>query len=290
MKSKIFIAIAGIALLAACKGRNGSYEIVNNSSSADTASVSSASDTAAYAKPKLVKTADMSFKVKSVQQTGDSIAMLTNRYSGIVMHHQMGSEIEKSENIRVSNDSIRQVTVYKTTADMTVKVPSTKLEDFMNHVGRMAVLTMSRKMDIEDKTFDYISAQLKVKNRREWVAQNNKQDKEAAKDPDAVLALKDGMVDTQVNNLKTDAAVKYSTIVLSFYQDKTISKQLIANDDTSAYHPPFFSRLLMALANGWYIFSEIILGLANMWMFVLACAAMWAGYKIYKRKHPALKV
>lgn len=286
MKSKIFIAIAGIALLAACK--NSATNSEKRSSSADTVSIVPDHETAN--KAKLVKTADMNFKVKNVQQTGDSIAMLTNRYSGMVMHHQMGSEIEKTENIRVSNDSIRQVTVYKTTADMTVKVPSAKVEDFMNHVGRMAVLTMSCKMDIEDKTFDYVSAQLKVKNRKEWVAQTNKQDKESAKDPDVVLALKDNMVDDQVNNLKTDAAVKYSAIVLSFYQDKTINKQLVANDDPSAYHPPFFSRLLLALANGWYIFAEIILGLANMWMFLLAGAALWAGYKIYKRKHPALKV
>jgi uncharacterized protein YpmB len=286
MKSRIFIAIAGIALLAACKNSANNNE--KRSSTTDT--VTTVPDNETTNKAKLVKTADMSFKVKNVQQTGDSIALLANRYSGMVMHHQMGSEIEKTENIRVSNDSIRQVTVYKTTADMMVKVPSAKLEDFMNHVGRMAVLTVSRKMDVEDKTFDYTSAQLKVKNRKEWVAQTNKQDKESAKDPDVVLALKDNMVDDQVNNLKTDAAVKYSTIVLSFYQDKTINKQLVANDDPSAYHPPFFSRLLMALANGWYIFAEIILGLANMWMFLLAGAALWAGYKIYKRKHPALKV
>jgi hypothetical protein len=283
MRSKNFIAIAGIALFAACKG-SSNYD--SQASGADTVSLTT--NKPLSANPKLVKTADMNFKVKNAQQTGDSIAMLTNRYNGLVMHHQMASEVENTENIRISNDSIRQVTVYKTTADMTVKIPSANLEDFMNHVGRMAVLTISRKMDVEDKSFDYTSAEFKVKNRKEWVAQTKTMDKESAKDPDAVLALKDGMVDTQVNNLKTDAAVKYSTIILSFYQDKTISKQLIANDDPSAYHPPFFSRLLMALANGWYIFSEIILGLANMWMFVLAGIALWVGYKVYKRKHAAI--
>lgn len=283
MKTRIFIAIAGIALFAACKG-SSNYD--SQASGADTVSLTT--NKPLSTNPKLVRTADMNFKVKNVQQTGDSIAMLTNRYNGMVMHHQMASEVENAENIRISNDSIRQVTIYKTTADMTVKIPSANLEDFMNHVGRMAVLTMSRKMDVEDKSFDYTSAELKVKNRKEWVAQTKTMDKESAKDPDAVLALKDGMVDNQVNNLKTDAAVKYSTIILSFYQDKTISKQLIANDYPSAYHPPFFSRLLMALANGWYIFSEIILGVANMWMFVLAGITLWMGYKMYKRRHAAI--
>ncbi|MFA6084159.1 DUF4349 domain-containing protein [Mucilaginibacter sp.] len=287
MKTKIFIAIAGVALFAACKSSSNNDE-KRDISSADTASLTAGAET--NNKVKLVKTADMNFKVKNVQQTGDSISNIVNRYNGIVVHHQMGSEVENSENIRVSNDSIRQVTIYKTTADMTVKIPSAKMEDFMNNVGRMAVLTISRKMDIEDKTFDYASSELKVKNRKEWVAQTKTMDKESAKDPDAILALKDNMVDDQVNNLKTDAAVRYSTIILSFYQDKTISKQLIANDDPSAYHPPFFSRLLLALANGWYMFAEIILGLANIWMFLLAGACLWIGYKMYKRKYPALKL
>ncbi|MET3978679.1 hypothetical protein ABIB62_001248 [Mucilaginibacter sp. UYP25] len=286
MKTKIFIAIMAVALFAACKQSNPTYEDKRMTDTTSIAPESKANNETA----KLVKTADMNFKVKNAQQTGDSIAVLTNKYGGLVMHHQMGSEVEDSENIRVSNDSIRRVTVYKTTADMTVKVPSAKLEDFMNQVGRMALLTISRKMDIEDKTFDYASAQLKVKNRKEWVAQTKTMDKESAKDPDVVLALKDNMVDDQVNNLKTDAAVKNSTIILSFYQDKTISKQLVANDDPSAYHPPFFSRLLMALANGWYVFSEILLGLANVWMFLLTGAALWIGYKQYKKKYPALKV
>lgn len=288
MKTRIFIAMAAIVLFAACKQSSPNYAD-KKAESADTIGVS-AEGKVENEKTRLVKTADMNFKVKNAQQTGDSIAALTNKYGGIVMHHQMGSEVENAENIRISNDSIRQVTVYKTTADMTVKVPSAKLEDFMNHVGRMATLTISRKMDIEDKTFDYASAQLKVKNRKEWIAQTKSIDKESAKDPDAILALKDNMVDDQINNLKTDAAVKYSTIILSFYQDKIISKQLIANDDPSAYHPPFFSRLLLALANGWYLFAEIILGLANAWIFILTASAIWLGYKYYKKKYPALKV
>jgi (p)ppGpp synthase/HD superfamily hydrolase len=174
MKSKIFIAIAGIALLAACKGRNGNYEIANNSRNADTVGVSSASDTVADVKPKLVKTADMSFKVKNVQQTGDSISHITAKLNGLVIHHQMGSSIERSEDIRLSNDSVMRVSAFNTTADMTVKIPSEKLEDFMNHVSHMGIYVTARKMDIEDKSLDYLSAKLKLKNRREWLP-NKKQ-------------------------------------------------------------------------------------------------------------------
>lgn len=286
MKTRIFIAVAAIALFAACKGRNGSYEVVNNgnSSSADTAS--SSADTVAVAK--LVKTADMSFKVKNVQQTGDSISHLTAKFNGMVTHHEMGSTIERSQDIRLSNDSVMRVVAFNTTADMTVKVPSEKLEDFMSNVSRMGIYVTSRKMDIEDKSLDYLAAKLKLKSRREMVAQQ-KAGKIKIKDPAAVLWLKDDMIDGQINNQKIDEAVNYSVVSLKFYQSNTIYKERIANDDPSVYKMPFGNRLLLAFSNGWFLFTELILGFANLWMLILLGIGAWVGFKTYKRKYPALK-
>jgi hypothetical protein len=285
MKTRIFIAIAGIALFAACKGRNGSYEVVNNSRSADTVSIAADTNTVL----KLVKTADMSFKVKNVQQTGDSISHITAKLNGLVIHHQMGSAVERSEDIRLSNDSVMRVSAFNTTADMTVKIPSEKLEDFMNHVSHMGIYVTARKMDIEDKSLDYLSAKLKLKNRREMVAQQ-KTGKIKIKDPEAVLWLKDDMVDGQISNQKINEAVNFSVVSLTFYQSNTIYKECIANDDPSAYKMPFFNRLLMALSHGWYLFTELILGLANLWVLILVGMGIWMTFKVYKRKYPELKV
>lgn len=286
MKTKIFIAIMAVALFAACKGRDGGYEVVNNgNSSADTASTSA--DT--IATTKLVKTADMSFKVKNVQQTGDSISRVIAKLNGMVVHHQMASSVERSEDIRLSSDSVMRVSAFNTTADMTVKIPSEKLEDFMSHISHMGIYVTSRKMDIEDKSLDYLSAKLKLKNRREMVAQQ-KNGKIKIKNPEAVLWLKDDIIDGQINNQRIDEAVNYSVVSLNFYQSNTIYKERIANDDPSAYKMPFGNRLLMALSNGWYLFVELILGLANLWVLLLAGAGLWIVFKTYKKKYPALKV
>ncbi|WP_454803376.1 DUF4349 domain-containing protein [Mucilaginibacter phyllosphaerae] len=286
MKTKIFIAIVAVTMFAACKGSNGAYEVVNNSSSADTVG-NSASDTTADPKPKLVKTADMSFKVKNVQQTGDSISHITAKLNGMVIHHQMGSSVERSEDVRLSTDSVMRVSAFNTTADMTVKIPSERLEDFMNHVGNMGIYVTARKMDIEDKSLDYLSAKLKLKNRREMVAQQ-KAGKIKIKNPEALLWLKDDMIDGQINNQKIDEAVSFSIVSLNFYQSNTIYKERIANDDPSAYKMPFGNRLLMALSNGWYLFVELIIGLANLWVLILAGIGLWMTFKVYKRKYPAI--
>jgi hypothetical protein len=288
MKTKIFISIMAVALFAACKGRNGRYEIANNSSSADTAGVSTANDTVADVKLKLIKTADMSFKVKNVQQTADSICHITAKLDGMVVHHQMGSSIERSEDIRLGNDSVMRVSAFNTTADMTVKIPSEKLEDFMIHVSHMGLYVTSSKVDIEDKSLDYLSAKLKLKSRREMVAQQ-KAGKIKIKDPEAVLWLKDDMIDGIITNQKIDAAVNFSVVSLNFYQSNTIYKERIANDDPSAYKMPFFNRLLMALSNGWHLFVELLIGMANLWVLILAGIGLWTAFKTCKKKYPALK-
>jgi hypothetical protein len=143
-----------------------------------------------------------------------------------------------------------------------------------------------RKMDIEDRTLDYLSEKLKLKNRQELVAQQ-KQGKVIIKNPVNVMLLKDDMVDQQIGTMRTDAEVKYSTITLSFYQSNTIVQETIANDDPSAYQLPFFKRLAIAMNNGWVLFIEIMLGLANIWVFIMLSVVLWMLYRYYKRKHPA---
>ncbi|MBB3054933.1 DUF4349 domain-containing protein [Mucilaginibacter gotjawali] len=283
MKTKFLIPLAGLAFLCACKGKSGSYELLNNSSSADTVSKDSVSG------PKLVKTAGIHFKVKNVQQTAEHITALTTGINGMVIHHQMGSTAGRSQDIRISNDSVMRVTAFNTTAEMTVKIPSTKLDEFLNQVGHLGIYVNDRSMDITDKSLDYLSAQLKLKSRAELVSQQKK-GKIVIKKPEDVLNLKDDMIDQQIGNRQIDDAVKNSIVTLSFYQSNTINKEVIANDDPSAYNLPFFRRLGMAIENGWGIFVDVIIGMAKLWVFIIAIIGVWVlvrNYRIKKMIAPA---
>ena len=261
MKRKILmIMLAAVALLAACKGKHSPYEIVNNSKSnrADSAKIADTVPTA----PKLVKTAEMNFKVKNVQQVTENIDALAKQYGGVVMHLQIQSSTDQSRDVHISSDSIKRISAFNTTADMTIKVPSGKLEDFMNRVGHMGMYVNMSKMDIEDKSLDYLSSQLKLNSRKELVSQQRR-GKIVIKDPSSVLLLKDDLVDEQIGNRKINEAVKYSIIDLNFYQSNTINTEIIANDDPSAYNIPIFQRLSLAFANGWNIFIDVVVGLVN---------------------------
>jgi len=281
MKNRILIALLCGAVMAASCEKARDYKALNASSS-DTALV--AADSVSSKQPKLIKTADMRFKVKNVEQTSESIASLTTKYNGMVTHHDMNAENEQTSDTRLSNDSVMRVSRFNTTATMTVKIPSDKIEEFLDAVSHMSVYVNVRRMDIEDKSLDYLASQMKLNSRKELVSQQ-KAGRVVFKNADAVLDLKDGLVDEQINNRKIDDEVKYSVISLDFYQSNTISKEIIVNDDPESYKLPFGNRLLIAFSDGWSIFKELLILLADMWVFIVGGIGIWIAVQFYKQKH-----
>ncbi|WP_428328436.1 DUF4349 domain-containing protein [Mucilaginibacter sp.] len=281
MKTQLLIPLlAGVVLLDACKGK-GSSEAADTTGKTGLFHKSSISKTdTMQIDSKLVRKADMHFKVKNVQQTSERIVALTNSCNGMVIHHVMNATPGNTIDIKKSDDSLMRVTVINTVAEMTVKIPPASLENFMNQVARLGIYVNNSNMDITDKSAAYLSTQLKLKNQRESL---NKQEKNSTGN-DNVLAFKNSMVDQQMINHKIDDSVKTSTITLSFYDSNVLSKEIIANDDLSAYNVPFMKRMGMALENGWDVFMYILISLANFWVLLpLGCIILFA-VRYYKSK------
>lgn len=273
--------LIGLAFFAACKGAPSHREDLKINT-ADSTSAAISKDTSSQTK--LVKTGSINFKVKDAERASETIGDLTNKYNGMVMHHNVTSTVEQTKDFHLSNDSILRVSSITAIADITVKIPPAKVEDFMNEVSHLGIYVTERKMDITDKTFDYVTEKLKAKNRAEVVAQQ-KTGEVKIKDSGILLNMKDDMVDKKVNNMRTDDAVKYSVIELHCFQNSKINKEIIADDDPSAYQSSYSSRLSIALQNGFEIFAELALGIANLWSLMIIAALGWLGYRYYKRKH-----
>lgn len=285
MKNKILnLLLAGVVLLAACKG-SSTYETDN--SAADSVSVKATDST--DTQPKIIKTAQMGFKVKNVQESSEKITALTAQYKGSVVHHQTTSSVNRSKEIRISDDAVMKVSAMYTNCEITAKVPSEKLDEYMNKVSKMGVYITLSKMDMEDRSLDYLSSQLKVTGRKEFLDQHKK-GKVVIKNPADVLLLKDDLIDEQISNRKIDDAVKYSVINLNFYQSNTILKEIVANDDPSAYNISFFKRMGLAVGNGWFAFKEFLLMLINAWVFITAGILIWIVLRNYKRKHGSISI
>ena len=285
MKATIIIGLASIILFAACKEKgHAAFDVINNSNggaSADTIKV----DSLTLTKPKLIKKASLNFKVKDVTKTERTINSLINHYKGMVLHDQLGSNLERGEDIKLSDDSIIRVSALNINAEMMVKLPKDSLFDFIDKVTAMSLYVNNRTINVTDKTLSYMEAQLKLKSRAELVAQQKK-GSVVIKDPANVLALKDEMVEQQISNKNIEDEVNFSTVTLSFFQSKVLNREVIANDDPSAYHVPFFNRLALAFESGWGLLIGLILGLVNLWAIILLGVGLIVTALYLKGKKP----
>jgi hypothetical protein len=286
MKTKFLIPLAGLAMLCACKGRGGASDSTDSTSAIlrRDISVSSTGDSVKNS-PKLVKTADIRFQVKNVRQTTEQITALTESYNGTVIHHFMQSAAGDSIDVRKSEDSVMRVTLINSSAEMTVKIPAANLANFMNQVARLGIQVINEKMDVTDKTLDYLSTRLKLKNQDELVDAQKKTTNK--KDPDNLLAFKNSMVDQQIKNRKIDDSVKYSTVSLIFYENNGVSKRMIANNNLSDYRQPFSRGFATSFESGWNIFVEILIAISNFWVLIPIGGLVWAIVRYFRTKRLA---
>jgi len=299
MKTKILIPLAGVAFFCACKGagsgsQSAEYDTTTRSNVAVKTNSVRRARTAKTAESfqvaqKLVKTATMHFKVKDVQQTSNQIGALTAGCNGTVMYHTINSVAGDSATIRKTDDSLLKITVLNNTADMIVRIPSAKVETFVDQVAQMGVVVNSLKFEVNDKTYNYLSTRLKLKNQQER-ARDNEDGSARLKDPDNLLGFKNQMVDQQVSNLKTDDSVKNAVIALNFYEGNVVHKELIANPDLSAYNLPLTTRLGTSIKNGWSVFIDIMVELANLWVLAPIAGLVWLVVRYYQKKKKAVEV
>ncbi|MDR3693265.1 DUF4349 domain-containing protein [Mucilaginibacter sp.] len=229
-----------------------------------------------------MKTAEINFQVKSVRQTTEQIAALTQSYGGQVIHHIMRSTTGDSIDVRKSDDSVMRVTLVNSTAEMTVKIPPASLVGFLNKVAQMGIRVNDQKMDVTDKSLDYLSTRLKLKNQNELVDAQKKTSVNK-KDPDNLLAFKNNMVDQQINNLKIDDSVKLSTVMLSFYESNAVNKHMMADNNLADYQQPVSTRFGRSFETGWNVFVEILIGISNFWILIPIGLVIWLAISYFKR-------
>ncbi|MGB4774542.1 MAG: DUF4349 domain-containing protein [Daejeonella sp.] len=282
--NSLYIYLLGIFMLGAC---SQSKNDANSSASKENTieGAGAYADSATVSGPKLVKTADMTFKVKNVQKSSTDISSLAASMQGMVMDHTSESYVEKSKTNPISADSSLLLSSYVTRANMVIRVPSEKIEEFLNSAGKLAVFIDKRNMHIDDKSFDYLEAKMKNENRKTFLKRNKQ--KNATDDIDdetGILDVQDELSESKVSTMRINDAVKFSTIGLSIYQNNVINREIIANTDLSANQSPFFNRLKNALSYGWFIFIDLVIGLANLWIFIVLGISIWLIIRYFSKK------
>lgn len=276
MKKYLFFAVISIAIW--------SCNSSNKMKSADTTAAIDESVADSTAIDKIIKTADMRFRVKDVQEVKEKLSNSIKEEGGMVVEFTVQSNIMRTEKAKYSADSLLELTSYRKEGQVVAKVPSDKLDDFTNKVVKMAVFVDQQSLKLDDQSTNYLSNALKNRNRVEAVQQLNKHANKKSNNVETALEIKDDYVDKKIQNQVIDSRVKYSTITLNFYQDNTVQKLVVGNDDLYDYRPAFLNRFWLGIQNGWVIFKEFILILTNLWVLILLAGAGYFVFRHYRRK------
>lgn len=280
MKRNI-IAIAIVLTIFGCQNENKKYA---SADAVDTQELSKeASDSTAA--EKIIKTADMRFRVKDVQNTKEQLSKTIKAEGGTVAEFSIESTIQETDKVKQSTDSLKEITSYRTQGYLVAKVPSEKLDEFTNTIARMAVFVDHQSMKMDDQSIAYLANKLKAQNRVDAIEKINKVASKKSANVESSLYIKDDYVDKKIENMQIDSRVKFSTITLNFYQDNTVKTMIVANDNLYDYRPAFVNRLWLGIVNGWTIFKEIIIAISNLWMLILVGFAVFFTIKYFIRRN-----
>jgi hypothetical protein len=266
MKKNLF----SIAIIVVMFGCNGEKKYASNKEYVEASVMmdSTASDTTAV--PKIVKTADMRFRVKDVQQTKELLSANIKAQGGTVTEFEIQSTVQESDKVKYSIDSLIEITSFRKEGTLIAKVPAEKIDDFTNAIAKMAVFVDHQSLNIDDKSIAYLANKLKAQNRTEAIKAINQAGTKKGNNVESSLYIKDDYIDKKIENMYIDDKVKFSTITLNFYQDNTIHQLIVGNDHLKDYGPGFFKRIGLNLITGWSFLKEFVLGLVTLWpLFVI---------------------
>ena len=111
-------------------------ESASTSSDAKEATSSSAAVEPKNSKRKVIRTADIKFKVKNVPKTTYAIEDATTKFGGFVTYTNLESKISNQDETKVSPDSTLITTKYTVENNITIRVPNTRLDTVIKTIAK----------------------------------------------------------------------------------------------------------------------------------------------------------
>lgn len=249
-------------------------------------SVALSDSTSIYGLPendiKLVKTASINFKVKNVDSSVRSVSGIARKMGGMIFHMETNASEGGRNELKISPDSLLVYSNISPRAEITARIPSDNLEEFLYAVTDIGYYTVNNNLHIDDKSLLYLENILKNKNRRDVLAEPHSNFKKASLEEN--IKVKDEVAENDLQNRTIHADVNYSSVQLSLFQNELVKKEVIANYDLDAYQLPFGQRLGNAFSSGWQFFLNFMIAIAHLWVLLPLSIFIFIIYRIVNKK------
>ncbi len=297
MPAKKLLWLLPLLILAAC----GSGENVNRYNGSEVSPAAAVDQVADHEKinagvtaitspdRKMIRTADFHVKVADVLDAVTRLEKKVKSVGGIVEESHIDNSSGEVKTISYKPDSLKQVQVYHTTAQLTLRIPAPMLDSVAEMVPEVAKFVESRRLNQQDVTLRYLSNQLLGKpddahgsvSKAVQLAADTRDIIEIQRSQDA---RKEQSVNRQIENLRLMDNVTYATLSISFSQPDQSYVQTIVNPDY-VMRVPFGARCSTALQGGLDLMSGVIVGLLTIWpLLLILTVGLLAWFAIVRRR------
>ena len=241
---------------------------------------------------RMIRTANIKFKVKDVIQATYSIENIVVKHNGFVENTNLTSQINRTKETPIKEDSTLLTTYYTVLNSLILRVPNTQLDATLKEIAQFVEFMDYRVINARDVTLDLLSKRLEQNRLARYDSRMTNAIDNQGKRLNDVSSAEDNLLRRQVQadeaklaNLQTLDKIKFSTITLSLYQNQSIKYEVIAKEKTiKPYSTPFGTRFIDALKFGWTIIVEFFLFLVNIWSIILIGALVFCGVRYYKKR------
>jgi len=208
--------------------------------------------------PKLIKTADMRFRVKNVDLSTEKIEEKAKRYGAFISNSSL-----HSNNSEVSNY-------------ITIRVPADDFDKLLKEISTESEYMERKEISTEDVTEEYVDIQTRLRTKKEVEQRYIQILKERAKTVADVY-----MAEEQIRMIREEIEAKegrlnylqnqvsYSTIRVDIFQ------QVEYTDNPEELTVTFGHRFSDSVGSGWNVVVDIFLGVASLWPLWIVAAIIY---------------
>ena len=201
---------------------------------------------------RVIKTANIRFQVKDVNETMRALEPIIIRFNGYVANSNLELDHPNLEN------------------KMSIRVPNDHFDDLMRELDQQSIYMNFRNVTTQDVSKEFVDLESRLKTKREVEQRYMEilrkktgtiEDVLAAEEKIGYLHEEIEATIARINYLRDQ--VTYSTINLEFYQ--ILKEKLMAEEEA----PGFFQEAGTSMMAGWNGVKKITLALLNIWPVLL---------------------
>ena len=241
---------------------------------------------------KMIRTANIRFKVKDVINATYAIENIIIKHNGFVENTNLTNQINYTRETLIKEDSACVTTYYTLYNTLVLRVPNTKLDTTLKEIAQFVDFMDYRIIDAKNVTLDLLSRKLKQirlarydSRMKNAIDDKGKRLDDVSNAEDNLLRKQEQADEAKLENLQTLDQIKYSTITLFLYQNQSIKYEVVAKEKKiEPYTTSFGARFVDALKCGWAIILEICLFVTSAWSIILMGVLVFWGVMYFRKR------